>query len=188
MGFYLDSIATAEKRLNNEKNILSPSFKFIGQGSNPNRGSSEGTVRRQLSVETKGLVAALAEVSGVKETAKAFGLSPVVTSQFKNGKIASGEYADPELRKSKATILDSITASASNLVQNSIGLLSSPDRLANAKTSELTQIAAVAMSIVEKSRPANANLVLAGRICFMVPPARQEQDYDVIDVVPTRED
>ena len=183
MGFYLDSVLDAEKRLNDPRNV---SFRSIGQGSHSDRGNKTGVVERKLSNETKGLVSALAQVSGIQETSKALGIPAVTVGRLKNGQTTDGQFADPEVRKQAGSILDSIGRKSADLVQESLERLLSVDRLANAKIPELTNIAAVAMNILEKTRP-QQNLFVAGRICFMVPKEKEMSDYDVIDVVPTIE-
>ncbi len=186
MGFYLDSVLSAEKRLNDPRNVAGLNYRTIGQGKSENSRSRAGSPGRSLSLETKGLVSALAQVSGVKETAKALNFPPVLVSRFKNGQTSNGTQPDPELRKEATSVLDRIGNQASSLVSTSLERLLDPSRLIDAKTSELTQIAAVAMGIVEKTQP-KTNMFMAGRICFMVPPSREVSDYDIIDVEPVKE-
>jgi hypothetical protein len=187
MSFYLDSATAVEKRLNDPRNILSENgFKAIGKGQAGFRGTGERKEYRKLSIETKGLVAALAQVSGTKETSKTFGVQPVITNRLKNGMTSDGNKADTELRKETKSVLDSIGVQASNLVQESLARLLNPSRLTDAKTPELTQIAGVAMNILEKASP-QKNSFIAGRIVFMVPQAKETSDFEVIDVIPTRE-
>lgn len=186
--FYLDSVVSAEKRLNDSRNVLNEvGFKTIGNGKHSDRGDKTGTPHRKLSPETKGLISALAQVSGVKETAKSFGLNHVTASNIKRGLSTDGQRPDPEVREKANSFLDTIAGKATGIVQNTLDILANPDRLANAKTTEVAQIASIAMGILEKTQPKRQELVLAGRICFMVPPARTMDDYDIIDVDPVRE-
>jgi len=189
MSFYLDSVATVEKRLNHEKNILSEAnYKVIGQGQNSNpRGTTLGKKYRKLSPETKGLVGALAQISGVKKTAEAFSINPVVASSLKRGMTQNGTEADPEVRKETKSILDSLGVQASNVVSESLARLLNSRRLDDAKTSELATVAGIAMGIFEKTQPKKPESSLAGRIVFMVPPSRGIEDYSIIDVEPVRE-
>jgi hypothetical protein len=187
MGFYLDNAASVEKRLNDPRNILSEnSYGAIGIGQSSIHSRPDRKEYRKLSVETKGLVAALAQVSGVKETSKALGVHPAVTSRYKHGMSSDGSKPDTELRKETRSVLDSIGVQASNLVQESLARLLNPARLIDAKTPELTQIAGVAMNILEKASP-QKNSFIAGRIVFMVPQAKETSDFEIIDVIPTRE-
>jgi hypothetical protein len=189
MSFYLDNAAIVEKRLNNPKNLLSEAgYKVIGQGQNSNsRGTTLGTKYRKLSPETKGLVGALAKISGVKETSKTFGISPVVTSALKRGMTQNGTKADTEVRKETKSVLDSLGVQASNVVQESLARLLNSQRLNDAKTSELATVAGIAMNIFEKTQPKRPESFQLGRIVFMVPQSREVSDYSIIDVESVRE-
>jgi hypothetical protein len=104
--FYLDNIVEAEKRINHPKNLLNGAdFKTVGQGQHDYRGDGNRKQYRKLSPETKGLVSALAQVSGVKETAKNLGIPPIMVSRYKNGMTADGTNADPEVRQEAKSIL-----------------------------------------------------------------------------------
>ena len=186
MSFYLDSVASVEKRLNDPRNLLSVTHKAIGKGQHDFRGTGVRKPYRKLSPETKGLVGALAQISGTKETSNTFGISPVMTNRFKNGMTSDGTEADSEVRKETKSVLDSIGVQASNLVQESLARLLNPARLTDAKTPELTQILTASMNVVEKTRPQQQSFI-AGRIVFMVPKSREESEYDVIDVEAVRE-
>ncbi len=187
MSFYLDNTVAVEKRLNDPRNLLNEStFKALGQGQHDFRGTGIRKPYRKLSPETKGLVGALAQISGTKQTSKGFGLNPVMTNRYKAGLTSDGTQADPEVRKETKSVLDLIGVQASNLVQESLARLLNPSRLTDAKTTELAQIAGVAMGIVEKTRPVQTSFI-AGRIVFMVPPGREIGDYDVIDVEPVKD-
>lgn len=187
-GFYLDSVVEAERRINHPNNLLTEAkYKTIGQGQSSIHSRPNRKEYRKLSPETKGLVAALAQVSGVKETSEALGIHRVTVSALKNGMTTSGKDPDPEVRKQTESVLDRIGSKASDLVQESLARLLNPARLADAKTSELANIAGIAMSIVEKTQPKTPNTFIAGRVVFMVPPSRNVDQYDVIDVDPVRE-
>lgn len=188
MGFYLDNVASVEKRLNDPRNLLTAlNTQTLGKGKHDYRGNKTGTPHRKLSPETKGLVGALAKISGTKETSKTFGIQPVMTNRFKNGMTSDGTEADPKVRTEIKSVLDSIGVQASNVVQESLARLLNPARLTDAKTSELATVAGIAMNILEKTQPRKQESFLAGRIVFMVPPSRGIEEYDVIDVEPTRE-
>ena len=187
MSFYLEN-TTVEERINNPKNLLRDSVvRALGQGKHTNRGDKTGTSHRKLSDETKGLVSALAQVSGVKETSKAFNIHPVTVSNLKRGMTTDGTHASPETREKSESVLELIGRNAASVVQSAIEGISDPARLANAKTSELANIAGIMMGIVEKSRPANSNTLIAGNVIFMTPPVRNIDQYVTIDVDPVRE-
>lgn len=186
--FYLDSEVLAAKRLSDPRNILNNAqFKTIGQGQNPNHSRPDRKPYKKLSPETKGLVGALAKISGVKETAKAFDIQPATVGSYSRGKTSDGINPDPEVKANRDSVLDSIRSKASNVVSESLEQLLNPGRIAEAKTTEIATIAGIAMSIVDKATPKGPGTFIAGNVVFMTPPVRHVQDYLEIESVPMRD-
>ena len=186
--FYLDSIVDAHKRLNDPRNLLNETkIGTIGQGKNSFRGTGERKEQVRLSPESKGLVAALATISGNKKrTAKEFGLGANQVTRWANGKTTDGINPDPEVKKERDSILDSIRGKASNVVLQGLDQLLNPGRIAEAKTTEIATIAGIAMSIVEKTEKKSGTFI-AGNVVFMTPPVRRVDDYLELEVVPVRD-
>lgn len=177
---------SAEDRINSEKNILVKLGKAHGLGGNhinhADAGRKEGT--KDLSPFLREVISAAAQMGTARSVAKDFGISKAHAHNLKNGYITRPNGKVPELLEKKHEILDEIRVKASDLIMETLGLVT-PEKLRDVdKAVDLTRIAKDLSHVVEKATPEKSNVNNQTNVFVYAPGTKDLAHFDTIDVEP----
>ncbi len=181
--------AEVEARLNSEHNVLN---KLSGPGkgnryAHGTAGRKEGT--KDLSPFMREIISAATHMGTAASVAKDFSsngtpLSKAHAHNLKNGYITRPNGKVPELLEKKHEILGEIREKASDLIMETLGLIT-PDKLRETeKAVDLTRIAKDLSQVVEKATPERGNINNQTNILIYSPGSRDLNNFETIDVEP----
>jgi len=162
----------------NLKNIL---HKIIGKGQHKTQGRKDKT---EKTTEERALIGLTAHIDTVKNTAKAFNVSPASVNAYKSGntslnKETRNEENCKELKELVTHKVEKIHETAVDKLMDSLGEMN----LQNPKAALLySQIGSNIAKIVEKTTPGNNGHSNSVKVTIMAPNPRHINSYQVIEV------
>lgn len=175
-----------EARVNSESNVLVKLGKAHGLGGNnynhSDAGRKEGT--KDLSPFMRELIAAATQMGTATSVAKDFSVSKAHAHNLKNGYITRSNGKSTELLEKKGEILGEIREKASDLIMETLGLVT-PEKLRSVdKATDLTKIAKDLSTVVEKATPERGVPSNQTNILIYSPGSRDLKNFETIDVEP----
>jgi hypothetical protein len=173
-----------QERLNSESNLLNKLGKGHGLGGNKLNHERAGRKGEEnLSPFMREVISSAASLDTAKNTALAFGVSQAHAHNLKHGIVTRPKGKDESLIKGRNKTLEDIHTKASDLVMQTLGLIT-PEKLKEVeKAKDLTAIAKDLSSVVEKTSPdPNKNRSNTNNILVYAPQMTNLPDFDVIDV------
>lgn len=175
-----------QQRKDSPENLSNIIHKILGKGQHRNQSRGDS---KALDVETQALIGLTAKMDTVKNTAKAFGVSPASVNAYKSGVTSLNPTTRSESKsESLKELVNSKAAKVSGAAVDI--LMDALDRVDLDDTKEaikLTNVAKNLSDIHEKMRPQEERNT-GVKVTILSPSQRQLTSYDIIDVTIQKED
>lgn len=118
-----------------------------------------------------------------EEVAQEFGISTASVSAYKNGATSTASYNEPDKRLQRANdeVRGTIVRSARSRLMQALEHIT-PEKLKEAKLRDVASVAKDMSTIMTNMEPQISNGAVNAQFIFHVPKARQESEYDIIEV------
>lgn len=175
-----------EARLGSEKNLLNRLGKHssAGKGNHFNHSTAGRKGEKDLSPFMREVISAAAHMGTAKSVGADFRVSKAHAHNLKNGYITRPNGKDSGLLEKKGEILEDIRNKASDLIMETLGLVTS-DKLKDVdKVKDLTQIAKDLSHVMEKATPEKNGPNTQNNILIYAPGSKDLRNFEVIEVEP----
>lgn len=195
------TVEEAESRINAETNhqlerILRPKIEGKGRpitkAKNPNAGRREG--EKDIPEYLRELIATSAKISGVRSTARSFGVSPVTAQNAKNGVRSvrtnsdgtRNVIVDKTLQEKTRNRMSRIVDLATTIIEGNLPRLSDELEAVTDKPKERASILKDIAIIAEKAMPTKEEANHGPNVAFIFfkPEEKKFDDVPIIDVTP----